>query len=161
MRRAIQAAAGLASGLTMLGVAVAPVSASQPAIHFVEDVAGDTIVCESTTYTITSGSIKFTIHEGQSQTGNTNFTGTITPQDVVAEDSAGNEVDVSGAFWFGGTSNARRGAEQFWSTGKLQLVDQGAGSVDSVNVTFFVQVVDGEVTNIKDFDFGTCAEPAD
>jgi hypothetical protein len=159
MRRATRAAAGSAAGLTLMGVAVAPVSASQPAIHFEEDAAGDTIVCESNTYTITSGSIMFTIHEGQGQTGNTNFTGTITPQDVVAEDSAGNEVDVSGAFWFGGTSNTRRGTEQFWSTGKLQLVDQGAGSVDSVNVTFFIQVVDGEVTNIKDFDFGTCAEP--
>jgi hypothetical protein len=159
MRRIAQLAATFASGLTVLGVAAAPVAASQPAFHFVEDVSGDTIVCESTTYTITSGSIKTTIHEGQSETGNTNFTGTVTPQDVVAEDSAGNEVHVRGAFWFGGTTNAQHGTEQFWSTGKLQLVDQAAGSVDSVNVTFFVQVVDGEVTNIKDFDFGTCAEP--
>jgi hypothetical protein len=159
MRRVGKAAAVFASGLTVLGVVAAPVSASGPAIHFVEDVSGDTIVCESTTYMVTSGSIKFTIHEGQSQTGNTNFTGTITPQDVVAEDSAGNEVSLAGAFWFGGTSNARRGAEQFWSTGKLQLVGE-SGSVDSVNVTFFIQLVDGEVTNIKDFDFGTCAEPA-
>jgi len=160
MRRAVQAAAAVASGLIVLGVAAAPVSASQPAFHFVEDVTGDTIVCESTTYTITSGSIKFTVHEGQSARGNANFTGTVTPEDVVAESADGNDVSVAGAFWFGGTTNARRGSEQFWSTGKLQLVDQAAGSVDSVNVTFFVQVVDGEVTNIKDFDFGTCAEPA-
>ena len=123
-----------------------------------EDVTGDTIECASTTYTVTSGSIKFTIHEGQSKTGNTNFTGTITPQDVLAEDTTGNEVSVRGAFWFGGTTSTQRSTEQFWETGKLQLVDE-TGTVDSVNVTFFVQVVDGEVTNIKEFDFGTCAEP--
>jgi hypothetical protein len=52
-----------------------------------------------------------------------------------------------------------RQTEQFWSTGKLQLVGE-TGTVDSVNVTFFIQVVGGEVTNIKDFDFGTCEEPA-
>ncbi len=160
MRRAVQAAAALASGLMVLGVAAAPVSASQPAFHSVEDVTGDTIECASTTYTVTSGSILFTIHEGQSKTGNTNFTGTITPQDVVAEDTAGNEVSVRGAFWFGGTTTTQRGSEQFWSTGKLQLVDE-TGLVDNVNVTFFVQVVDGEVTNIKEFDFGTCAPPED
>ena len=88
--------------------------------------------------------------------GNTNFTGTITPQGVVAEDPAGNEYTLRGAFWFGGTTASQ---DQFWSTAKLQIIGQGGGVVDSVNTTFFVQVVDGEVTNIKDFDFGTCEEP--
>jgi hypothetical protein len=36
-------------------------------------------------------------------------------------------------------------------------VERGGGSVDSVNVTFHVNAVDGEFTNIKDFDFGTCS----
>ena len=143
----------------MLGLVGGPAWANQPAQHFVEDVTGDTIACESTTYTVTSGSIKFTIHEGQSESGNANFTGTITPQNVLAEDPAGNDYALRGAFWFGGTINSQQGSEQFWSTAKLQIVDPGVGVVDSVNATFFVQVVDGEVTNIKDFDFGTCEEP--
>jgi hypothetical protein len=157
MKSAKRAAAALASGVAVLCLVGAPAWAAQPAQHVVEDVTGDTIVCESTTYTITSGSIKLTIHEGQSASGNLNFTGTITPQHVVAEDPAGNEYTLRGAFWFGGTMT--QDTEQFWSTAKLQIVDQGGGSVDSVNMTFFIQVVDGEVTNIKDFDFGTCEEP--
>ena len=156
MSRAARAAAALASGVALLGLAGAPASAAQPAQHSVEDVTGDTIACESTTYTITSGSIKITIHEGGSESGNTNFTGTITPQNVVAEDPAGNEYTLRGAFWFGGTTHSQ---DQFWSTAKLQIIGQGGGVVDSVNTTFFIQVVDGEVTNIKEFDFGTCEEP--
>jgi hypothetical protein len=156
MRRAVRRGLALASMAVVAGLAVPAYAA--PAGHFVEDVTGDTFECASTTYTVTSGSVKIVEHEGTSNTGNLNFTGTVTPQKVVAEDTDGNEVNVRGAFWFGGTFNIQRETEQFWSTGKLQLVDE-TGSVDSVNVTFFIQVVDGEVTNIKDFDFGTCAPP--
>lgn len=156
MRRAMRRGLALASMAVAAGLAVPAYAA--PAVHDVADVTGDTFVCVSTTYTVTSGSIKIVTHEGTSNTGNLNFTGTVTPQNVVAEDTDGNEVTVRGAFWFGGTFNVQRETEQFWSTGKLQLVDE-TGSVDSVNVTFFIQVVDGVVTNIKDFDFGTCAEP--
>jgi len=50
MKRAAQAAVALASGLTVLGVGAGPVSASQPAFHFVEDVTGETFECTSTSY---------------------------------------------------------------------------------------------------------------
>jgi hypothetical protein len=156
MRRAMRRGLALASMTVVAGLAVPAYAA--PAEHFVEDVTGDTIECASTTYTITSGSIQLVVHEGTSNTGNLNFTGTGTPQNVVAEDTDGNEVTIRGAFWFGGTFNVQRETDQFWTTEKLQLVDE-TGSVDSLNVTFFIQVVDGEVTNIKDFDFGTCGEP--
>ena len=155
----VGAMAAVASGV-VLGLSAAPVSANQPAIHFEEDPAGDTFVCESTSYTVTSGSIKFTIHEGESKSGNTNFTVTLTPQNVVAEDPAGNVYKIAGAFWVGGTTNAQSGSEQFTLTDKFQIVERGVGSVGSVNVTFHVNAVDGEVTNIKDFDFGTCTSPA-
>jgi hypothetical protein len=115
--------ATLASVAVVAGLAVPAYAA--PAGHFVEDATGDTFECESTTYTVTSGSIKIVEHEGTSNTGNLNFTGTVTPQNVVAEDTDGNEVTVRGAFWFGGTFNVQRETEQFWSTGKLQLVEPG------------------------------------
>jgi hypothetical protein len=159
MRRAVRAVVALTSGAALLSIGATPASANQPAFHFEEDVAGDTFVCESTTYSIMSGSIKFTIHEGESESGNTNFTVTVTPQKVVAEDPAGNLYKIVGAFWVGGTTNAQRGSEQFTLTDKFQVVERGGGAVDSVNVTFHVNAVDGEVTNIKDFDFGTCASP--
>jgi len=161
IRRLERAVAVIAmSVVAALGVLAGPSSANQPAFHFEEDVTGLTFVCESTTYTITSGSIKLTAHEGESESGNANFTFTLTPQKVVAEDPAGNAYRIVGAFWVGGTFNAQRGSEQFTLTDKFQIVTRGGGSVDSVNVTFHVNVVDGEVTNIKDFDFGTCASPA-
>lgn len=146
------------SAAGLVGFAAAPAMAGSPAVHAVEDVTGDQIVCASTTYTVTSGSIKITIHEGEAASGNSNVTGTLTPQNVVAEDPAGNVYSLRGAFWFGGAFNAQQGTFVFTDTGKLQIVSQGSGTVDSVNVTSHVTFVNG---NVKEFDFGTCAEPED
>jgi hypothetical protein len=148
----------LAVGGALVGVA--PAAAGSPAQHAVEDVTGDQIVCESTTYTITSGTIKVTIHEGMSASGNQNVTGTLTPQAVVATDEAGNVYSLRGAFWFGGAVNAQQGTMVFTDTGKLQVVSPGSGTVDSVNVTSHITLVNGTVNEFE-FDFGTCAEPED
>jgi hypothetical protein len=151
------AAMVLASGAALVGLTV-PAYANSPAVHDVEDATGDTLVCESTTYTITSGSIKIVTHEGGAASGNANFTGTITPQNVVAEDPAGNVYSLRGAFWFGGAFNAQQGTDVFTDTAKLQVVSQGSGTVDSVNITFHVTAVNG---NVQAFDFGTCEEPGE
>jgi hypothetical protein len=158
MRRAAGLTAALAAGVALMGVA--PAVASSPAQHAVEDVTGDVLVCESTTYTITSGTIKLTIHEGTSASGNENVTGTLTPQDVVAVDETGNVYSLRGAFWFGGAFNAQQGTTVFTDTGKLQVVSHGSGTVDSVNVTSHVTFVNGNVNEFE-FDFGTCEEPED
>ena len=129
--------------------------ASGPAQKSTADVTGDLIVCEDETYTVTSGQIQIVFHEGESASGNFNFTGTLTPRNVVAEDSAGNEYRVVGTIWFGGTFNSRTEAFQNTFTGKLQIVSAGGGTVDSVNITFHQSPNDV----VKDFDFGTCAEP--
>src|SRR5215204_2266111 len=76
-------AAAMASVL-LLGVSSA--GANQPAEHFTQDVTGDTLQCGDTTYTIVSGEIAIVMHEGQSASGNTNLTGTITPRNVVLQD---------------------------------------------------------------------------
>jgi hypothetical protein len=154
MRRAAGVAAILTVGSALVGVA--PAAANSPAQHTVEDVTGDVLVCETTTYTITSGTLKITIHEGTSASGNENITGTLTPQNVVAEDEEGNVYSLRGAFWFGGAVNAQQGTFVFTDTGKLQVVSQGSGTVDSVNVTAHITFVNG---NVKEFDFGTCQEP--
>lgn len=133
--------------------------ANQPAEHFTEDVTGDAFDCGDETYTITSGEIRITIHEGESASGNQNFTGTVTPRKVVAVDSDGDAVDIRGALWFGGTMNAQRGTEQFTFTGKLRFIDRGTGTVDSVNQTFHITLVNGEPVTFKAFDFGTCQLP--
>jgi hypothetical protein len=138
----------------MMGAAPA---VAAPAVHTVEPATGDVLVCESTTYTITSGTIKITLHEGTSASGNQNFTGTITPQKVVATDGEGNLYSLRGAFWFGAAVNAQQETVVTTDTAKLQVVGQGTGSVDSLNLTSHVTLVNG---NVKDFDFGTCEEPA-
>lgn len=96
--------------------------------------------------------------EGESASGNQNFTFTLTPRKVVAEDGDGNVVSIRGATWVGGSFNAQQGTEVFTSTDKFQLVQQGSGTVDNVNLTFHVTSVNG---NVKDFDFGTYVPPGD
>jgi hypothetical protein len=125
------------------------------AIHMTEDVTGDVIVCGANTYTVTSGTLRIVLHEGFSASGNINFTGTLTPQHIVAEDGAGNVYSLVGAFWFGATANANTGGAQSTFTGKLQIVSNGGGTVDSVNVVMHISP-NGHVSS---FDFGTCVAP--
>jgi hypothetical protein len=155
MRRATRRGLALASIAVSAGLAVPAYAA--PAQHSVADVTGDTISCGSTTYTITSGSIRIVEHADESASGNANFTVTLTPQHVVAEDADENVYSVQGAVWFGGAFNAQQGTEVFTDTEKLQIVSLGSGRVDSVNLTFHVTTVNGTV---KDFDFGTCEAPS-
>lgn len=141
----------------LLALAV-PALASQPATHSTEDVTGDTFQCDTAVYTVTSGTISIWVHEGAGASGNMNFTVTITPRNVVAVDEAGNQYSVVGAIWFGGTFNANTGGEQFTDTDKLQIVSSSGAIVDSVNLTFHITAQPNNIV-VKDFDFGTCAEP--
>src|SRR5215211_4897986 len=93
----------LLSSVGLLLALAVPALANQPAEHSTEDVTGDTIQCEGAVYTITSGTIRIVAHEGTSASGNTNFTVTLTPQNVLAVDEAGNQYSIVGAVWFGGT----------------------------------------------------------
>jgi len=146
----------LGSAAAVCAFSIPAASANSPAQHFVENIAGDVLDCGSASYTITSGSIKLVLHEGTSASGNTNFTGTITTQAVVAEDAAGNVYSIRGTEWFGGTLNAQQGTFQDTFTGQLQVVAKGSGQVDNVNVTQHITFVNG---NVKEFDFGTCVAP--
>lgn len=135
---------------------VFPASAGNPAQHYTFPVAGDVFECEAESYTLTSGVVKVTEHTGGSQSGNTNFTVTFTPSKVVGEDSAGQDVMIRGAGWFGGTFNAQQITEEFTGTFKLQIVDAAGGILDSVNQTVHFTSVNG---NIQEFDFGSCQAP--
>jgi hypothetical protein len=149
MKRFLLVAAAMASVL-LLGVS--PAGANQPAMHFTQDGTGDMLQCGDTTYTVVSGAMVTVVHEGQSASGNTNFTSTITPRNVVLQDQDGNLYSVGGAVWFGGTFNANTGGFQGTSTDKLQIVSQGGGTVDSVNGVEHVSPNGKEFL----FSFGTC-----
>jgi hypothetical protein len=149
----------LVAALGALGIALGAGSAlgSGPAERVTIPVAGDEFVCDDATYTITSGSIQIVEHEGESASGNENFTFTITPRKVVAVDGDGNVVSIRGATWGGGSFNAQQGTFVLTFTDKSQIIHQGSGTVDNVNSTFHITFVNG---NVKEFDFGTCETPA-
>jgi hypothetical protein len=149
MKRFLLVAAAMAS---VLLVGASSALANQPAMHFTQDVTGDTLQCGDTTYTIVSGEIAIVMHEGQSASGNGNVTGTITPRHVVLQDQDGNIYSLAGAIWFGATFNANTGGFQATSTDKFQIISQGGGTVDSVNAVEHVSPNGKEFL----FDFGTC-----
>jgi hypothetical protein len=142
--------------LVLTAAAAAYPASAAPAEHATEDVTGDVFVCESAVYTVTSGVIAFTFHEGSSASGNQNVTGTIVPRGVEVVDAVGNVYSVRGATWFGGTLNAQQGTEQFTFTTFLNIVSAGGGVVDAVRLVGHVSP-NGQTF---EFDFGTCAEPA-
>jgi hypothetical protein len=137
--------------------AASSASANVPAQHESEDVTGDQIICGSTVYTVTSGALAITSHEGASASGNTNFTVTIVPSNVVLEDAAGNVFALHGAEWIGGTENAQAGTFQFTDTDYFTIVSSGGGVVGTVRATFHISP-NGKVV---DLNFGTCVIPED
>lgn len=161
--RVIRLAAVLAAMATFALMAV-PASANghgngQGAEHETFSVVGDVFDCGEVTYEIIAGDLRATFHEGESAPGNTNFTGTGTPKNVVAESSDGRIVNIRGALWFGATMNAQQDTMQGTFTGKLQFVEKGKGTVENINMTFHVTVVKGEVITLKELDLSSCQLP--
>src|SRR5438874_587035 len=98
----------LLAGLGVLVTAVPALAAG--AIQTSFDPTGDVFQCGATTYTITGGIVKETIHEGTSASGNQNITGTLVPQNVTLTDGTSSTVyRLVGADWFGGAINDQTG----------------------------------------------------
>lgn len=147
--------AGVALG-TSLALAASPALAAG-AIHEEESVVGDVFECATTTYTVTSGTLKAVFHEGESASGNFNFTGTLTPQHVTLADEDGNSYRLAGAVWFGATGNAQQETGQETFTAHLNILAAGGGVVDTLSQTgHFDFEGDGFF-----FDKGTCELPED
>jgi hypothetical protein len=136
-------------------------AADEAALTETFPVAGDRFVCEDATYTIVSGEAHFTLHEGESASGNQNFTITISARNVEAVSSAtGETVRIVGAFWAGFTANAKTGGFQGTTTDHFQIISEGGGTIDDVQVTSHITFRPPDKFVIKDFNFGTCSSPA-
>jgi hypothetical protein len=134
-----------------------PAAANGPAQHFSEPVVGDTFVCESGVYTAVSGELRVVIHEGESQGGTSNFTGTLVPKNVRFEDAAGNEFFAAGAIWFGGSFNTRTGGLADTFTFKIHIISaDGGGTVGVVNFTAHVSPTGDEFFKVHNT---TCEPP--
>ena len=142
--------AAATAGVLLSGVS--PAAANQAAMRFIQPAPTDPLRCGDRTYTPISGELVTVVHEGQSASGNTNFTTTVTPRHVVLQDQDGNLYTVAGAMRFGFTLNANTGGFKGTSTDKFQIISQGGGTVDSVNGVEHVS------PNGKHFlfDFGSC-----
>jgi hypothetical protein len=135
-------------------------AADEAAVTETISVAGDQFVCEDATYTIVSGEVHFTLHEGESASGNQNFTITISARSVEAVSSAtGETVRIVGAFWAGFTANAKTGGFQATTTDHFQIISKGGGTIDDVQVTSHITFRPPDKFVIKDFNFGTCSSP--
>lgn len=146
----------------MLLLMLAPAtSANAPAITETISVVGDQFVCADDTYTIVSGDVHFTLHEGGSASGNENFTITIAATKVEAVNTAGDSFFIVGAFWAGFTANAKTGGFQATTTDHFQIIAKGEGTVDRVQVTTHITFTPPDKVNVKEFNFGTCASPED
>jgi hypothetical protein len=136
-------------------------AADGPALTETVSVVGDQFVCEDATYTIVSGEAHFTLHEGESASGNQNFTITISARNIEAVSSAtGDTVRIAGAFWAGFTANAKTGGFQATTTDHFQIVSEGGGTIGDVQVTSHITFRPPDKLVIKDFNFGTCSSPA-
>ena len=140
--------------LVLAAAAAAYPASAAPAEHFTEDVTGDVFVCDSAVYTVTSGTLLSVFHEGTSASGNTNFTGTLVPKHVVLEDDEGNVYSLSGAVWFGDTSNAQQGTSQGTFTAFLTL----SGKVEESS-TRFGSVAHFGANGEFSIDSGSCVLP--
>jgi hypothetical protein len=149
----------LGLAVTLLLMIAPATSANAPAITETISVVGEQFVCEDDTYTIVSGDVRFTLHEGTSASGNENFTVTIAATRVEAVNEAGDLFIIVGALWAGFTANAKTGGFQATTTDHFQIIARGEGTVDSVQVTSHITFTPPDKFNIKEFDFGTCASP--
>jgi hypothetical protein len=155
MKRLFMVVAVLALALALSS----PAAADGPAQHFSMPVEGDTFVCESGTYTAVSGELRAVVHEGASEGGTFNFTGTLVPKNVTFVDESGDEFFAAGAIWFGGSANTRTGGLADTLTFKIQIVSaDGGGTVGTVNVTAHVSPNGDEFFNMHG---STCEPPAE
>jgi hypothetical protein len=135
-------------------------AADEAAVTETFSVVGDQFVCEDATYTIVSGEVHFVLHEGESASGNQNFTITIAPKGVEAvSSSTGETVRIVGAFWAGFTANAKTGGFQGTTTDHFQIISKGGGTIGDVQVTSHITFRPPDKFVIKDFNFGSCSSP--
>jgi hypothetical protein len=135
-------------------------AADEAAVTETFSVVGDQFVCEDATYTIVSGEVHFVLHEGESASGNQNFTITIAPKGVEAvSSSTGETVRIVGAFWAGFTANAKTGGFQGTTTDHFQIISKGGGTIGDVQVTSHITFRPPDKFVIRDFNFGSCSSP--
>jgi hypothetical protein len=147
--------AALAS-LALSGSLLASASGASASSAMVSNMpaSGAVFACQSGTYIVTAGSLRFVMQDATSASGNTEITGTVVPEGVVLTDGHGKTYSLAGSSWFGGTFNAQTGASQMTDTADFQILSKTGGFVASVQEVFHV---DGTGTVV--LDKGSCVSP--
>ena len=134
--------------------AASPAAVHQGAVH--EHLPAELLVLhcgDGTTFTGTSGQLRFVGREGQSASGNTRFGGTVSLDHVLVTDGVQTYRAV-GALSFGGGSKANTGADSDMGTFHIQIMNSG-GPVASVRING--RFLDDGSLWIN--DHGDCAQP--
>jgi hypothetical protein len=125
------------------------------------DATGAVFACnDGSSYTVTSGSVTFVLHESTDAAGGQHFTGTIAPGGDVrlSYSGGGGTYRLAGASWFGGNLTAG-GTTEFADTAHFVILGSN-GPVANVSATFVGVVnANGVVTATVEKNTGTCQEP--
>ena len=157
MRRS-RIVATVSVALIALWAMTLPAASAVSTVRIVNDLTGLVLACGESSYTVTSGHAIETLHDSTAASGNANATDSVSFQGVTAVDAQGVVYSIHGFELFHATHNVQSGADNYEADfrAKLQVVDVGTGTVDNVNVTVHLVVVNG---NLVVFDLGTCLAP--
>jgi hypothetical protein len=156
MTRRIVALLGVMLVMGLAGAVLMALPASAKAVFSVEDPVGFVFPCQTTSFTVVSGTIEIVENSTIAADGNTAYTLTAHTNHVVMVGEDGGTYYERGALWFGGSYNANTDLSQFTFTGKVQIIAETGGAAGSINLTFHLS----PNGTVKDFDFGDCQFPA-
>ena len=131
-------------------------SGSQQTTHESFDATGVAYSCGANdlTVTVTGGTADQVMHTGLDSTGVFHYTGTLTVNNLTAQDTQGRQYTITGSSWFGGKGTESQ--QQIESDTEHFVIRNADGSVYSK-----VQIVDHFTVNGNSFtfDIGGCEPP--
>jgi hypothetical protein len=159
----VQKVKKIALGVAVLaggvGLLAGPASAGGPAQRQTVDATGAVFGCDGgLAFTITGGTVTFSISDSFDATGAEHVTGTTIPSHVTASSNIPGDTSVYrivGASWFGGNFSAAQQTGVFTSTDHFQILAPSGGPVANVSDVIHMNR-DGTVIS---HDFGNCTTP--
>lgn len=149
---------GFVVALGTLGATALPANAGGSAPTQVS-VTGSVLSCSNgLAFTVTGGTIAFSIHDSYDATGGEHVTGNLRPNSITAASNTPGDPSVYrivGDDWFGGSFSVNQQTGVFTSTSELQVLASNGATVANVNNVVHLNR-DGTVIS---HDFGSCTSP--
>jgi hypothetical protein len=147
----------VALGAIGLAAGGASASAVSETFHVTQDVTGQVFACTGGDLTVESGMISIIQHDNIDNRGIFHMTATVTPQDVVLSDAAGNSYSISGSQWFGGKALSEDEPILFTDTEHFVIHGADGGVYAKVQAVSHFSATGASFS----FDKGSCETPQD